>query len=315
VFISSNGDQDADGIPDDLDNCPSVFNPSQADMDADGIGDACDLDADGDGFTVDQDCNDFDPTTYFNAPELCDGLDNDCDGTVDEGCNTCDPFNITTNMDVVEIGFGTSNPRVNATWNNPNGTTDCQVRGGRIAPSSIGTGTPVFANINNTQILSQTNGSTLLFNVALYNNPNVPFVIGQTYGYEVRCLCADGTAYINWSGIIPEATLVVPPPPAGVQHNNSLALKAVDASSLILYPNPNGGEELMLGIEYTGGLEGIANVQVMDITGKTIWSERIPVKGEQFNTLINFQPRLTTGMYIASVDMDGIILRKKFIVE
>ncbi len=38
-------DQDADGIPDDLDNCPAVANPDQTDSDDDGIGDACDDDA------------------------------------------------------------------------------------------------------------------------------------------------------------------------------------------------------------------------------------------------------------------------------
>jgi hypothetical protein len=35
-------DDDGDGVMNGLDNCPSVYNPSQDDSDGDGIGNACD---------------------------------------------------------------------------------------------------------------------------------------------------------------------------------------------------------------------------------------------------------------------------------
>ena len=45
-------------------------------------------DLDGDGFCALTDCNDADPTINIYAAELCDGIDNDCDGLVDEGFET-----------------------------------------------------------------------------------------------------------------------------------------------------------------------------------------------------------------------------------
>jgi len=55
----------------------------KADVDTGSV--AAALDEDRDGYTTAADCNDGDPAVSPSAQEICDGLDNDCDGEVDEG--------------------------------------------------------------------------------------------------------------------------------------------------------------------------------------------------------------------------------------
>ena len=46
------------------------------------------VDADGDGFISQEDCNDRDASIFPSAQEICDGVDNNCDDEIDEGVKT-----------------------------------------------------------------------------------------------------------------------------------------------------------------------------------------------------------------------------------
>ncbi|MCA9577279.1 MAG: hypothetical protein H6726_20310 [Sandaracinaceae bacterium] len=67
-----------------------------------GNGSTCEEDADGDGSPASLDCDDADPNRYPGATEVCDGIDNDCNTSVDDGAPDMDNDSVCDSLDRCE---------------------------------------------------------------------------------------------------------------------------------------------------------------------------------------------------------------------
>jgi hypothetical protein len=83
----------------------------------------------------------------------------------------------------------------------------------------------------------------------------------------------------------------------GDQENNDQGKQR--STQIQLYPNPNGGERVVLNVN---GMEGETMITITDATGRTIEQMTKTIEGEYYQQEIMFQQSLSSGLYQITIE-------------
>jgi hypothetical protein len=203
-------DNDGDGYTENQGDCNDAnafIHPGANEICGDGVDQDCngsdlpcppsppDVDNDGDGYTENQgDCNDAESTIHPGATEVCNGIDDNCNGSVDEGC-------LSFYQDSDGDGYGNANVRREAV-SQPRGyvtdSTDCNDGNAGIHPGAAEVCNGIDDNCNGSvdegclSFYQDSDGDG-------YGNANVSLeAFSQPRGYVTdRTDCKDGNAGIH----------------------------------------------------------------------------------------------------------------------
>lgn len=136
TYVANNGD---------CDDSDADINPGAVEIPNNAVDENCDgnlgvVDTDNDGFDSSVDCNDNNNTIYPGAPELCDGLDNDCDGFIDLADLNSGLTTYTYYVDSDNDGYGSVSSITSCANTAPagyaNNNTDCDDANSAIHPGA-----------------------------------------------------------------------------------------------------------------------------------------------------------------------------------
>ena len=163
-------------------------------------------------------------------------------------------------------------------------------------------------SLGGTALIEYTGSLSFAFHIT-----NLPFISGSTYNVDVRARVQG--MWGDYANICP-ITIQANPEAQGSADNGISVLKALSLDNeLNIYPNPSDGNDFIISMELSSDLASSAHIEIMDITGKIIYTERIAVKGQRIQFKTSLDQALETGIYLVRVSAGEFISTERLLIS
>lgn len=138
-----------------------------------------------------------------------------------------------------------------------------------------------------------------------------PLKPGRFYGVQVRVSFDGGISWCPWGPSCPVRTLF---PPNSQFRQADAAVEGVEPA-MRLVPNPAEGGPLDLLTVLPAGLEGMAHIDVTDMTGRLVHAGVFPAQQGEVRQPVSFHQGLVPGMYLVTVRTHELRMTERLLVR
>jgi len=140
--------------------------------------------------------------------------------------------------------------------------------------------------------------------------PQYPFQLGATYDVTVQASFNGGGTYCPVG-----ATCQISFAANNLQMEEVVSEQPTVGSELVLWPNPNRGEELFLSMAGLQSSDGKVTIDVVNMFGEKVLGRTIAIGDGGLNTVLELDKQMASGLYLVNLTADGKTITKRLVIQ